>query len=148
LRGFRIRPDAEPAWFILEDTSMGWLGRTDDKESLIRRLLKRRIAEDPNAKALGQTTAFADRIELFQLMGLPEATIVTCVETWATLARQGVGEDEIARRIAAHRGAPYPGGGIQNLIRALVQTEHANALYMPATHVEWCIREARGAYGV
>ncbi len=118
------------------------------KDDLIRRLLKRRIAEDPNARALGQTPDFADGIDTFQLMGLPEGTIVTCVETWATAAKQGVSEDDIARRIADYRGAPYASGGVEALIRTLVQGEHGNASYLPSTHVEWCIREARTAYGI
>ena len=134
---------------------MGWLSEiwkavsgSGDKESLIRRLLKRRIAQDPNAHALGQTPAFADRIDTFQLMGMPEATIVTCVETWGALTRDGMTEDDIARWIAQYRGARYTGGGVQRLIRTLTQTEHGDAWYLPADHIEWCIREARAAYGI
>jgi hypothetical protein len=134
---------------------MGWLSDiwkaisgSGDKESLIRRLLERRIAQDPNAARFGQTPAFAHRIDALQLMGMPEATIVTCVETWATLSRQGVLEDEIARRIAEHRAAHYTGGGVQPLIHRLMQTEHSDAWYLPAAHIDWCIREARTAYGV
>lgn len=134
---------------------MGWLselgklvGGSGDKESLIRRLLKRRIAQDPNAHALGQTPAVADDLGTQQLMGLPEATIVTCVETWAVLSREGLSQDEIARRIAQHRGTRYPGDGVEALIRICVDAEHGNALYLPSAHVEWCIREARTAYGI
>lgn len=134
---------------------MAWLDQirkaisgSGSKEDLVRRLLKRRIAEDPNAHALGQTPAFADRLDTFQLMGLPEATIVTCIETWATGSKQGLSEDEIARRIAEFRGAPYSGGGVRAVIRVLMQTEHGNSWYLPTEHVEWCIREARAAYGI
>lgn len=81
-------------------------------------------------------------------MGLPEATIVASVETWATAANQGISEDEIARRIADFRGVPYTGGGVLATIRTLIQTEHGNARHLPDTHIEWCIREARGAYGI
>lgn len=62
----------------------------DPKVNLIRTLLRQRIAADPTAKAMGQTPALADEIPPEMLLGLPEATIVTCVESWAQLRRQGI----------------------------------------------------------
>lgn len=156
---------------------MGWLRQllhavtgTVDKEALIRRLLKHRIDSDPNARALGQAQAIADGLDAFQLLALPEATIVTCVETWAVLARRGCGEDEVVRRIGEFRGLPLSGDprvaafimggfdaalghvptprGVEALIRSLMSIEHSNSAKLTDAHVDWCIREARAAYRI
>jgi hypothetical protein len=72
---------------------------------LIRQLAKQRIATDPMAAALGLTAATIDSLPELQLAGLPEATILAIVETWAILRGQGIAESEIFAKIEAHRSA-------------------------------------------
>jgi hypothetical protein len=123
-------------------------GMADGKVNLIRALLRQRIAIDPTAKRLGQTPAFADEMPTMMLMGLPEATIVTCVESWAQMRGQRVPDAEIARRIASFRGGAPGATTVEDVIRYRVQAEHGQSGFLPAEHVEWCIREARTAYGI
>lgn len=115
---------------------MGWLGSLFEslsgggaKNQMVRDLLKHRIAEDPGARMRGQVPELADSLTPAQLMSLPEATIVTCVETWAALSRQGIGEPEIVKRITLHRGSRFVGRDVASLIRDLVRSEHSNAVF-------------------
>jgi hypothetical protein len=124
------------------------MGVSAEKEQLMRRLLKARVARDPSARAMGQGPEFADSVNSLVLMGLPEATIVTCVESWAQLRGQGLSEPAIAQKIAAFRGGSSFGGGVVDVIRARVLGEHGHSGFLPADHVDWCIKEARAAYGV
>ena len=119
-----------------------------DKIALVRRLLKKRVTDDPNAHALGQTSAIINELSEFQLMGSPEATIATCVESWAAMANQGQAEHEIAESIALLRSVPYSDGGVRAVINSCVRQEHASASFLPESHIDWCIAEARAAYGV
>jgi hypothetical protein len=123
-------------------------GVSAPKEDLMRRLLKARVARDPSARAFGQGPEFADSVNSFVLMGMPEATIVTCVESWAQLRNQGLNESAIAEKIAAFRGGTSLGGGVEEVIRARVLGEHGHGGFLPADHVDWCIKEARAFYGV
>jgi hypothetical protein len=124
------------------------MGVSAEKERLIRRLLKARVARDPSARAMGQGPEFADSVNSLMLMGLPEATIVTCVESWAQLKGQGLSEAAIAQKIASFRGADSMGAGVEAVIRSRMLAKHGHGGFLPADHVDWCIKEARGAYGV
>lgn len=90
---------------------MRLMGVSAQKEQLIRRLLKARVACDPSARARGHGPEFADSVNSLVLMGLPEATIVTCVESWAQLKAQGLTDPAIAQKIAASPGGSSFGGG-------------------------------------
>jgi hypothetical protein len=72
-----------------------------DKIKIIKGLVRERVQNDPIASKLGDIDGLSETM----LMGLPEATIVTIVETWAILRKQGVGEEEILKRIEAHRAS-------------------------------------------
>ncbi len=124
------------------------MGVSAKKEQLIRRLLKDRVVRDPSAHAMGQGPEFADSVNSLVLMGLPEATIVTCVESWAQLKRQGFNETDIAQKIAAMRGGSSFGADVVEVIHALASGGHGHSGFLPADHVDWCIKEARAAYGV
>lgn len=123
------------------------LGVSGQKEALIRRLLKRRIANDPAAAAHGQTPDFADSMPTLMMMGMAEATIATCVESWAQLRAQGMSDADAARKIASLRGGAS-GSTVEEVIRSRVQSEHGHSGYLPASHVDWCIQEAKAAYGI
>jgi len=124
------------------------LGLSGQKESLIRRLLRNRISQDPSAASYGQSPDFADKMPTLMLMGTPEATIVTCVETWAKLKQSGQVEAAIANRIASLRHGPSHRASVEAVIRDRVQAEHGHSGFLPAEHVDWCIREAKITYGI
>jgi len=123
------------------------MGVSAQKESLIRRLLWQRVSQDPAAAAHGQGPEFVDNMPTLILMGTPEATIVTCVETWAKLKQSGQSEATIASRIASFRGGSSQGGSVEAVIRNRVQAEHGHSGFLPAEHVDWCIRQAKTTYG-
>jgi hypothetical protein len=123
------------------------LGVSEQKEALIRRLLKRRIANDPAAAAHGQTADFADTMPTLIIVGMAEATIVTCVESWGQLRGQGMSDADIARKIASFRGGAS-GTTVEAVIRSRVQSEHGHSGYLPPDHIDWCIKEAKAAYGI
>jgi len=74
-----------------------------NKNDLIRSLAKQRIRADPMAAAMGVNENTVDSLGIMQLTGLPESTIATIVETYATLKKQGTQDGEIFARIEAHR---------------------------------------------
>lgn len=114
----------------------------------MRRLLKARIERDPSARAMGQGPEVADKLNTLMLMGMPEATIVTCVETWAQLRKQGHSDSMIASKIASFRGGDSSGGNVEGVIRERIQAEHGHGTFLPVDHVDWCIEQARIEYGV
>lgn len=125
------------------------LGGSNEKLGLIRRLLKERIRTDPNAKQFGQDESFADSIPDRQLLGLPEATIVTCVESWSSLRKRGLADGEVVLKIAAFRnqaGAYF--SRVEDLIEACVKSEHGHSGHLTASHVKWCIKESKTFYRV
>ncbi|MCA9287204.1 MAG: hypothetical protein KDA05_01385 [Phycisphaerales bacterium] len=124
------------------------VGMSAEKEQLLRRLLRARVARDPSARAMGQGPEFADSVNSLVLMGLPEGTIVACVESWAQLKKQGLSEPAIAQRIAAVRGGSPSGDSVADVIRDCVLREHGHSGFLPADHVDWCIEQARASYGV
>ena len=117
------------------------------KVDLIRRLLRERISNDPSAAAFGQTAAFADGLSALELMAFPEATVVTCVETWAQGRAQRRSDADIARLIASFRGVP-PLESVEAVIRGCVQREHGHGGFLPGDHVERCITAAKSQYGI
>lgn len=80
------------------------LGGTS-KDKLIKNLVKERIGSDPMAASMGFDKNMVDSLTDIQLAGLPEATIVTIVETWAILSKKGIPDAEILERIEAHRSS-------------------------------------------
>lgn len=122
------------------------MGVSAEKEQLIRRLLKARLARDPSGSKTGHGPAFADTVNSLVLMGLPEATIVTCVESWAQMKKQGLSDVVVAQRISAFRGGSQVGSGVADVIRARVLAEHGHSTFLPADHIDLCIQEARKVY--
>jgi hypothetical protein len=84
-------------------------GGRSTKNDLIRTLAKRRVRQDPTASAMGFDESMVDSLGMVQLAGIPESTIATIVETYATLKKGGVSDVEIFAGIEAHRSSI--GGG-------------------------------------
>lgn len=119
----------------------------DGKEQLIRSLLKKRISEDPSTAGYGQGPEYADKISFIQLMGHAEATIVTCVQNWKYARDQGSPDVYAASMIANHRNAP-PAGTVEEVIHTCVEQEHGHSGFLPSSHIDWCIEEAKKYYGI
>ncbi|AKO51369.1 hypothetical protein ABA45_02175 [Marinobacter psychrophilus] len=73
------------------------------KTELIRALAKRRISTDPVAKGMGYDESMVDSLGEMELMGTPEAALVTIVETYAVSRKSGTSEKAILDHIEAHR---------------------------------------------
>lgn len=67
---------------------------SSDKIELIRNLVRRRVQNDPIASMLGNINSLTESM----LIGLPEATIVTIVETYWKMKNQGLSDKEIHER--------------------------------------------------
>lgn len=124
------------------------MGVSAKKENLIRRLLRERIEDDPSAAEFGQDASFAGKMPVTMLLGMPEATIVTCVESWAELKKQGIKNAEIAKRIAAFRRVPTDKKTVNAVIMQIVIAEHGHGGYLPVPHITYCIVEAQKVYGL
>lgn len=97
------------------------LGVTGQKVTLIRRLLRERIRQDPTAAVYGQGPQLAVEMPALMMMGTPEATIVTCVETCANLSRAGQNELTTANRIASFRGGSAGSGSVSLGVSARIR---------------------------
>ena len=73
------------------------------REELVRELVKERIRSDPRAARLGLDESWVDSLTPIQLAGVPEFTVATIVESYASLKTQRVPDDDIFQQIEAHR---------------------------------------------
>lgn len=128
-----------------EGLSASYEGVNPDKIELIRNLARKRVQNDPIASMLGDI----DRLSETMLIGLPEATIVTIVETWAILRKQGVTEEEILHRIEAHRAnfgdygdLPNP-LTLPNYIRYRLDLEHGHGAPISENFIDYAIEVAK-----
>ena len=119
-----------------------------DKIELIRNLAKKRVQNDPIASMLGDI----DNLSEVMLMGLPEATIVTIVETWAILRKQGMGEEEILKRIEAHRASFGDHGDLpkpltlKNYIKYRLNLEHGHGAPISEKFIDYAIKAAKQVF--
>jgi hypothetical protein len=121
-------------------------GKGMSKEDLIKNLVRKRIQNDPIAKMLGNVDDLPDSV----LMGLPEATIVTIVETYCVMKQQANLPDEvILEAIEAHRSTFGDTGTIPSLptlssyIKYRLSLEHPHGASISNTFVDKAIDEAK-----
>ena len=74
-----------------------------NKDDLIRSLAKNRISEDPLASSMSYDESMVDSLGAMELAGIPEAAIVTIVETYALSKKSGASDSDIFDHIEAHR---------------------------------------------
>jgi len=131
-----------------EEISIPISGVRPDKIELIRNLTKKRVENDPIASMLGDIDSLPETM----LMGLPEATIVTIVETWAILRKQGMGEEEILRRIEDYRASFGDYGDLpkpltlQNYIKYRLGLEHAHGAPISEEFIDYAIEAAKQTF--
>jgi len=78
-------------------------GGKPSKNDLIKNLAKERVRTDPLAESMGFSESMVDTLGTMELMGLPEAAIVTIVETYALSLKSGAPEEAILNHIENHR---------------------------------------------
>lgn len=122
------------------------------KAKLIKKLIKERTESDPSLVVKGYHKSMVDSLSDLQLIGMPEATIVTVVETWAMLYNKGVLEDEIFKRIEAHR-ATLAGSGempspltLSNYIKYRIDLEHQHGVPISNDFIDYAIDAAKRAF--
>ncbi len=115
------------------------------KEVLIKNLLRKRIQNDPIAKMLGNV----DDLSTVQLMSLPEATIVTIVETYYMMKRQSNSTDEgILEAVEEHRSMFGDKGTmpspltLSSYIKYRLNIEHSQGILINSKFVDEAIEEA------
>ena len=130
----------------------------DKKLNLIRQLVKRRIENDPvlKEKYAGKGAPKVDDIPEMVLMGLPEGTIVSIVETyWMMKFKASSSDKEILELIELHRSTqvPNPEGTtmpspltVSNYIKYRLHIEHSHGVPISNEFVDECIKKAYEAY--
>lgn len=81
------------------------------KDMVIREIFRFRIQTDPASSLMGMEPSFADKIPREQLYGLPEASIVTIVESYVQLVKAGTDVKQALERIDSFRTERFGGSG-------------------------------------
>src|SRR5262245_18338454 len=79
------------------------------KMKLIRAFAKKRIIQDPMAALQGFSPEMVDQLPPQVLIGLPEATLVIIVESFAALKKRGASDMQAIGAIEQHRAMAAPG---------------------------------------
>lgn len=127
-------------------------GSGTNKNKLIKNLVKERIGSDPMAASIGFDKSMVDSLTDFQLAGLPEATIVTIVETWTLLSKKGIPEENILKHIEEHRSSLGDSGNIpspltlSNYIKYRLELEHGHGASIREDFIDYAVGIAKRAF--
>ncbi len=122
-----------------------------DKEDLIQGLVKKRIREDPLAESLGYDESMVDSLGTMELMGIPEAAIVTIVETYALSLKSGAPEEAILNHIENHRSQIGSGTlpnplNLESYIKYRIEIEHGHGAPISEKFISDAIATSREYY--
>lgn len=127
-------------------------GGTFDKWGLIKDLVRLRLSSDPHSATAGFDPRMVESLSDFELLGLPEATIVTIVETWAIGTLAGIPDAEIFARIEDYRSLLLPRRELPVPLSLTDYVKYRLALEYPPPigelFVESAVKLAKEAYGV
>jgi len=128
----------------------------EKKLSLIRQLIKIRVQNDQllKNKYEGKNVPKVDDFPEIVLMGLPEGTIVSIVETfWMMKSQTNASDKEILDAIERHRKTLFPESGqmpssltLSNYIKYRLNIEHSQGVPISNEFIDECIRKANEAY--
>ena len=128
----------------------------DKKINLIISLAKKRIYSDPFLKQRYEEDKMEriERLPEILLMGLPEGTIVSIVETyWLMKHQTKASEREILEAIERHRQTLFPESGpmpshltLSNYIKYRLYIEHSHGVPISNKFIEDAIEAANKAY--
>jgi hypothetical protein len=117
------------------------------KKDLIKNMVRKRVQNDPITKKLGIDV---DALSDLELMGLPEATIVTIVETYCTMKRQAnLPDEDIFEAIEAHRsmfgdtGTMPSSLTLPSYIKYRLGLEHSHGVPISTKFIDEAIEEAK-----
>ena len=134
-------------------TKLGFLeffGIKNPKIQLIKNLIRHRIKTTPALNGVLSENE-VDQLSDLVALGLPEGTIVTIVETWISLRRQGVTDGEIIRRIEHHRSSigssqlPVP-LNLENYIAYRIRIEHESTVPVDMSFIRYAIEAANQTF--
>ncbi|MBN1103473.1 MAG: hypothetical protein JXL84_08700 [Deltaproteobacteria bacterium] len=119
--------------------------KPNDKIALIREMVKERVEGDPFAKHLVEVESLSE----FELMSLPEATLVTIVESYMILTKkQGILPEEALGLIENHRSTLRSGEiprplTLASYIKYRLALDHARGISIPEASVDRTIEKAK-----
>lgn len=127
-------------------------GGKPSKNDLIKNLAKERIRTDPLAESMGFNESMIDALGTMELMGIPEAAIVTIVETYALSLKSGAPEEAILNHIENHRSQLGAGSmpvplNLETYIKYRIEIEHGHGAPISEQSISKAISIARGQYG-
>ena len=116
------------------------------KEELLRHLVKEGILTEIYSPA--STASEAYTMSCLKLLGTPQSTIVTCVESWAQLRLQGFDDVAISHKIAAYRKV-VARNDVEAVIDNILCRELGMAVWgLLSVHFEYCKSMAKNFYGI
>ena len=120
---------------------------SSEKEALIRHLLKEGIRTNREYYA-AFTPEVADTMSSVQLLGTAQATIVTCVESWAKGRSLGFDDAAIAIKITKFRNI-ISRDSVDAAIDNILLGERGMPEYFElCNHFAYCKQEAKRFYGI
>lgn len=128
-------------------------GGGSSKEDLIRNLAKKRVREDPMASQMGFDEGMVNSLGTMQLLGLPEAAIVTIIETYALSLKSGAPEEAILNHIENHRSQIGSGTlpsplNLESYIKYRIEIEHSHGAPISKEFISEAIAVSRAHYGI
>lgn len=119
--------------------------KPNDKIALIRAMVKERVESDPFAKHLVEIESLSE----FELMSLPEGTVVTIVESYMIFTqKQGMLPEEALGLIENHRSALRSGEiprplTLSSYVKYRLALDHPNGISIPESSVDRTIEKAK-----
>lgn len=128
-------------------------GSASPKEELIKNLAKTRVRTDPTARRMGYDEGMIDSLGTMQLMGIPEAAIVTIVETYALSLKSGAPERAILEHIENHRSQIGSGTlpvplTLESYIKYRLEIEHSHGAPIGEDFITEGIATCKQHYGI
>ena len=139
-------------WAMMFDGGQsGRAAGAPDRLKLVRSFVKKRVIQDPIASLHGYSPEMVDQLPPAVLLGLPEATLVLIVESFAALRKLGASESEALKRIEAHRSAVAPGrmpasASLEQYVAYRLSLEHSGGGPISHEHIADCVLLARTLY--
>ncbi len=121
------------------------------REALIKRLAKERVKNDPLAVTMGFNESMIDSLGTMELMGIPEAAIVTIIETYALSLKSGAPEEAVLHHIENHRSQIGSGSmpeplNLVNYIKYRLEIEHGHGAPISEHFIAHAIKSTRQHY--
>lgn len=128
--------------------------KPDTKEALIRAIAALRIRTDPASKMLGYNERMLDDLSLEQIYMLPEASIVTMVETFVGFRRKGVPARQAIEAIEQFRSQtfrklplPLP-NSFFDFVAARIHLEHRSGAQLDEEFIDNAVHTSAKVFGL